>query len=191
MTERMRAKLMGSSQYFQPVAPVDPRFGNIPGIKVGDKFASRKECSAKRVHTKTVAGISGSKDHGAYSIVLNGGYEDDNDEGETFVYTGTGGQKDPYASTSSQVCDQSFTHNDNAALYRSWQTQRPVRVIRGPNAKSFWAPNKGYRYDGLYVVTYADMADGVSGYKICQYKLRRVAGQPPLPRKSVDSWFFG
>jgi len=33
----------------------------------------------------------------------------------------------------------------------SVQTKRPVRVIRGPNPNSAWAPVKGYRYDGLYI----------------------------------------
>lgn len=46
------------------------------------------ECSEAGVHTPSVAGISFSTDvkkrdadPGAYSIVLNGGYEDDRDAG--------------------------------------------------------------------------------------------------------------
>lgn len=43
----------------------------------------RKELSAAKVHTEPVAGISGSKRDGAYSVVLSGAYEDDKDNGET------------------------------------------------------------------------------------------------------------
>ena len=44
----------------------------------------RQECSRARVHAPFVAGISGTKERGAYSIVLSGvsGYEDDVDEGD-------------------------------------------------------------------------------------------------------------
>jgi hypothetical protein len=37
-----------------------------------------------------VAGIHGKAMIGTYSIVLNGGYEDDLDNGSTFLYTGSG-----------------------------------------------------------------------------------------------------
>ncbi len=64
--------------------------------------------------------------------------------------------------------DQSFEHQHNRALQVrvlllnaslqidgnqiSAETKRPVRVIRGPNKHSKYAPAAGYRYDGLYVV---------------------------------------
>jgi hypothetical protein len=37
------------------------------------------------------AGIHGSTSDGAYSVVLSGGYDEDEDKGDTFVYTGSGG----------------------------------------------------------------------------------------------------
>ena len=37
-----------------------------------------------------VAGIHGSEQHGCYSIALSGGYPEDVDSGETFLYTGEG-----------------------------------------------------------------------------------------------------
>jgi len=43
---------------------------------------SRAAAAEAGVHGKTVAGIHGTKKHGAYSIVLSGGYEDDVDEGD-------------------------------------------------------------------------------------------------------------
>lgn len=42
------------------------------------------------VHRPNVSGIHGRQEEGAYSIVLSGGYEDDKDDGETFLYTGSG-----------------------------------------------------------------------------------------------------
>lgn len=35
---------------------------------------------------------------------------------------------------------------------KSYETQIPIRVIRGPT-KSPYAPSQGYRYDGMYKVT--------------------------------------
>ena len=35
-----------------------------------------------------VAGISGTKDKGCNSLVLGGGYEDDTDDGDEFLFTG-------------------------------------------------------------------------------------------------------
>ena len=115
---------------------------------------------------------------------MSGGYEDDTDEGDFIIYTGTGGQVDSYGGTSSQQQDQSFSHPDNAALALNCQNGRPVRVVRGPNSDSPWAPHTGYRYDGLYKVEKAYLAKGKSGYVVCRYELRRLPDQPPIPLKS-------
>lgn len=42
----------------------------------------REECMRAGVHGVGVAGIHGSKAHGAYSICVSGGYEDDIDDGD-------------------------------------------------------------------------------------------------------------
>ena len=39
-----------------------------------------------------MAGIAGKVEEGSQSIVLAGGYEDDEDNGDTFLYTGAGGR---------------------------------------------------------------------------------------------------
>jgi len=54
-------------------------FGEIEGVKEGDLFDDRRVLSAAGVHRPTQAGISGSVADGADSIVLSGGYEDDED----------------------------------------------------------------------------------------------------------------
>ncbi len=59
-----------------------------------------------------MAGISGTDEEGADSIVLSGGYEDDVDYGDEIVYSGHGG-RDP--NTGQQVADQEFARG-NAGL---------------------------------------------------------------------------
>lgn len=44
------------------------------------------------VHRPHIAGIHGRETDCAYSIVLSGGYEDDIDNGDEFLYTGSGGR---------------------------------------------------------------------------------------------------
>ncbi|KAG6919712.1 hypothetical protein DXG01_002658 [Tephrocybe rancida] len=95
------------------------------------------------LHTKSFAGISGSTALGAFSIVVSGGYADDDDQGDLLVYTGTGGQNDSFSGHSEQTEDQTFAHNDNRALLKSAETKRPVRVIRGSESRSKYAPEIG------------------------------------------------
>ncbi|KAH6903879.1 PUA-like domain-containing protein, partial [Coprinopsis sp. MPI-PUGE-AT-0042] len=150
------------------------KFGEVKGYPVGSKFKDRKACFEAGVHGKTRAGIHGSRRLGAYSICLSGNYEDDEDDGDFIVYTGTGGQRDSNTevSTGSQITDQSFDHNDNAALKLNAQNGRPVRVIRKHCDDSPHAPQSGYRYDGLYKVERAYLAKGKHGFDVCRYQLR-------------------
>ena len=78
------------------VIQLDPpsKHGNLPPIsshltclKFKIPFISRKDCSSAGVHTQNYAGIAGSTINGAYSVCMSGGYEDDQDHGETlYVY---------------------------------------------------------------------------------------------------------
>ena len=63
-------------------------FGPIPGIDVGMSWQHRIQVSEAGIHAPPVAGISGTKDKGCNSLVLGGGYEDDNDDGNEFLFTG-------------------------------------------------------------------------------------------------------
>ncbi len=60
-----------------------------------------------------MAGISGGAAEGADSIVLSGGYEDDQDSGDIIVYTGRGGN-DPV--TGVQIADQTLTRQNLALV---------------------------------------------------------------------------
>jgi putative restriction endonuclease len=69
-----------------------PVLGHVSGYPVDSRFDSRAELSEAGLHRHRQAGISGSASEGADSIVLSGGYEDDQDFGDTIVYTGHGGR---------------------------------------------------------------------------------------------------
>ncbi|KAJ7078455.1 PUA-like domain-containing protein [Mycena belliarum] len=155
---------------------IDARYGPPKRIPVGAWWETRQQCSEAGVHKPTVAGISGGND-GAFSIVMSGGYEDSLDDGNTFVYIGT---DSAFGSSGPQVADQSMDHKHNKCLVKSMETGRHIRVVRGPNRASPWAPATGYRYDGLYTVTHAWEAKGRSGFKVCKFRLIREPGQPPL-----------
>lgn len=81
-------------------------YGPIPGIEVGMTWKFRMQVSAAGVHRPSMAGIHGRSSDGAYSIILSGGYEDDLDDGDTIIYTGSGGRG---LSGSKQNSDQKLT----------------------------------------------------------------------------------
>ncbi|CAE7161297.1 unnamed protein product [Rhizoctonia solani] len=116
--------------------------------------------------------------------------------GDAFTYTGSGGRdlkgtaKNPKnLRTAPQSSHQSFDHSFNKALKVSSETRKPVRVIRGFKLSGVYAPETGYRYDGLYIVERAwmDRGNNPKGWKVCKFAFRRIPGQPPIPRKGETS----
>jgi putative restriction endonuclease len=149
-------------------------FGHIPGYPEGSRFESRAELSGAGVHRPLIAGISGSEKEGADSIVLSGGYEDDEDLGDELVYTGHGGRD---AESGRQVAHQRLNRG-NFALAHSSIEGLPVRVIRGASLDSIYAPRIGYRYDGLYMVDDYWQAEGRSGFRVWRYRLIKLPSVP-------------
>ncbi len=146
------------------------QFGHISGIAVGDHFTNRIELSLAGIHRPRQAGISGSQNEGADSIVVSGGYADDRDYGDEIIYTGHGGRD---ATTGKQVTDQELIRG-NLALALNAVHGLPVRVVRGANQQSSYAPEKGYRYDGLFrVVTYW-RDTGEHGYQVWLFHLVQI-----------------
>lgn len=143
--------------------------GDLADVAAGTIFPSRAELAAAGVHRATQAGITGAADEGAESIVLSGGYPDDQDEGDVIVYTGHGG-RDP--SSGRQIADQTFTRQ-NQALVTSCLNGLPVRVVRGAGHQSSHSPMSGYRYDGLYWVDSYWREPGRDGHLICRFRLVR------------------
>ncbi|XP_076103382.1 uncharacterized protein LOC143072371 [Mytilus galloprovincialis] len=171
------------------VAPNRPNFyGAVPGVEVGTVWATRMECCRDGIHRPTVAGIHAGQD-GSFSIALSGGYEDNIDLGDCFTYTGEGGRdlkgtanKPKNLRTAPQSKDQTLTRG-NLALSRNVETGNPVRVIRGYKLQQFsqFAPEDGYRYDGLYTVEKYWSTTGQSGFLVWKFALRRCTDQPPPP----------
>lgn len=118
-----------------------PVFGHVPGNPVSTSYADRRALSELRVHGPTQTGIWGTGESGAVSIVVSGGYEDDEDYGSVIVYTGQGGRD---AGTGQQVADQAFVRG-NAGLFRSCTEGLAVRVIRGARAHTEFSPPSGFR----------------------------------------------
>ncbi|WP_097654187.1 YDG/SRA domain-containing protein [Candidatus Chloroploca asiatica] len=136
-------------------------FGHIAGHLPGAEFESRIELSRAGVHRPTQAGISGTEQEGADSIVLSGGYEDDSDSGEEIIYTGHGGRDQV---TGQQISDQLLTRGNMALVY-SQLRGLPVRVIRGASHRSPFSPRSGYRYD-FTILGMLGQLTVITGHKI-------------------------
>ncbi|RWW31895.1 hypothetical protein GW17_00003459 [Ensete ventricosum] len=73
--------------HFGPILAVhDPK--RKKGVLVGEIWEDRLECRQWGAHLPHVAGIAGQSNQGAQSVALSGGYEDDEDHGDWFLYTG-------------------------------------------------------------------------------------------------------
>ncbi|MEU5052015.1 YDG/SRA domain-containing protein [Streptomyces sp. NPDC021096] len=167
-------------------------FGHPPYVPVGMHFKDRRALHVANVHSPTQGGIWGKAKEEAKSIVVSGGYEDDEDFGSEIIYTGQGGQDD----SGRQVKNQDLTRG-NAALVNSIATGRPIRVIRGCKGDKAHSPAEGLRYDGLYRVEEHWSQRGASGFRVWRYRLRAVetvdgnaavsAGQLSFPSAPVIS----
>lgn len=149
--------------------------GEIPGYPPGTWFGNRRELASTGVHRENQRGICWIPKGPAESIVVSGGYEDDQDWGDTILYTGMGGSKNGI-----QIRDQGLEYG-NLALMRSFEQRTPVRVVRGSRAGSRFSPAHGLRYDGLFRVTDAFYEPGRSGFRVWRFVLTAVDALEPAP----------
>ncbi|KAM5573716.1 E3 ubiquitin-protein ligase ORTHRUS 2 [Rosa sericea] len=167
------------SDHFGPIpAENDPERNQ--GVMVGECWEDRLECRQWGAHFPHVSGIAGQSNHGAQSVVLSGGYLDDEDHGEWFLYTGSGGRdlSGNKRTNKDQSFDQTF-EKYNKALQVSCQKGYPVRVVRSHKEKrSAYAPEKGLRYDGVYRIEKCWRKVGVQGFKVCRYLFVRCDNEP-------------
>ncbi|UUN27098.1 YDG/SRA domain-containing protein [Streptomyces sp. FIT100] len=158
--------------------------GHIDGVIPGEVFHRRADVFAAKLHGDMVRGISKYSDKDGRTvgdaIVLNGGYEDDDDRWTRIRYTGASPEAERERATSRVLKDQSWEYEDNAALKLSFERKYSVRIIRGPKGDRRYSLRDDYRYDGLYVITAIRTAvsktpapDG-SQIKICQFDLERL-----------------
>ena len=172
-------------------------FGPIPGIEVGMSWMFRMQISEEGLHRPPVAGIAGTAALGCPSLILSGGYEDDEDNGDMFTYTGAGGRD---LSGNKRTAEQSFDQKldkSNAAIARNckarfdpknggdagdkWREGKPIRVLRNYKGRkhSSYAPEEGNRYDGIYKCVRYWPQKGASGFIVWRYELRRDDPTPP------------
>ncbi|ONK56054.1 uncharacterized protein A4U43_C10F3670 [Asparagus officinalis] len=187
-----RAKKAGkanacSGQIFVTIAP--DHFGPIlaehdpkrkRGVLVGESWEDRMECRQWGAHFPHVAGIAGQSTYGAQSVALSGGYQDDEDHGEWFLYTGSGGRdlSGNKRTNKDQSFDQKFVKL-NEALRISCKNGYPVRVVRSHKEKrSSYAPETGVRYDGIYRIEKCWRKVGIQGFKVCRYLFVRCDNEP-------------
>ncbi|KAI3467813.1 hypothetical protein Pfo_024476 [Paulownia fortunei] len=165
--------------YFGPITAENDPLRNL-GVLVGETWEDRMECRQWGAHFPHVAGICGQTDHGAQSVALSGGYEDDEDHGDWFLYTGSGGRdlSGNKRTNKIQSFDQEFT-KFNEALRLSCQQGYPVRVVRSHKEKrSSYAPQKGVRYDGVYRIEKCWRKAGIQGFTVCRYLFVRCDNDP-------------
>jgi SAD/SRA domain len=100
--------------------PFGMPFGEIPGNPEGTPYPDRAAVRTAGVHLPPRHGIAGRAAVGAESIVVSGGYEDDEDFGNLILYTGAGGRGEDGA----QVADQVFAAQ-NQSLVKAASTDCP------------------------------------------------------------------
>ncbi|CAM6037685.1 unnamed protein product [Sphagnum compactum] len=176
-----------SGKIFVTIPP--DHFGPIPaendplrnqGVLVGESWEDRLECRQWGAHMPHVAGIAGQSDYGSQSVALSGGYEDDEDHGEWFLYTGSGGRdlSGNKRTNKEQSFDQKF-EKMNEALRISCKQGYPVRVVRSHKEKrSCYAPETGVRYDGVYRIEKCWRKKGIQGKQVCRYLFVRCDNEP-------------
>ncbi|KAG1680327.1 hypothetical protein FOA52_015417 [Chlamydomonas sp. UWO 241] len=169
------------NDHFGPItAEHDPE--RSQGVLVGEWWKDRLDCRQWGAHFPHVAGIAGQSGVGSQSVVLSGGYEDDRDEGEWFLYTGSGGRdlSGNKRTNKVQSFDQEFD-NMNKALKMSCQRGLPVRVVRSFKEKrSSYAPtiDTPVRYDGIYRILRCWRKPGAQGPLVCRYLFVRCDNAP-------------
>ena len=161
------------------------RFGEVDGVSVGTVFGAgdyqrlgRQEMSASGFHHPFVNPEWCVPGVGCYSVILNNDNGASSDLGDTITYAGSGGRRRGQNRTAPQSFDQDWDNVTNAALLVNYETQQPVRVIRGPKLAGPHGTARtggGYRYDGLYRVSAADMVRlEDSGLKTAMFELRKL-----------------
>ena len=156
------------SYQFDPSNPKinqDTTYGHIPGLYIGKRWHSRWGAAWDGTHNQFMAGIARSKSgDGVVAIAMNGGYEDDIDEGYRFIYSGSGGRSKTQKGHSVKAGQSKHQHwnRNNSALRQNVINERPVRVLRGYKGNRLWSPEEGFMYCGLYEVVACWVETGTS-----------------------------
>jgi hypothetical protein len=130
-------------------------------------------------HGASQGGITASINDGAYSVVMAGGVDPkgkpypNEDRGDEVLYCGTD-------NTNAEVDAPS---QDTKAMILNHSDGKPVRLFRSYNlgSKDKYAPERGFRYDGLYDVVSYEKMDAIGEKRNRhRFKLVRRDGQDPI-----------
>ncbi|GAB7366587.1 hypothetical protein MBLNU230_g8573t1 [Neophaeotheca triangularis] len=144
-------------------------FGN--GALVNGQWWPTQLCTVRDgAHNAMIAGICGAENEGAWSVIMSGGKDSegcaypDKDEGDTVLYCGTDSKTGEPTEHTRRLLESVNNH--------------PVRLIRSHNLHGRYAPEMGFRYDGLYDVVDSRRLDSQASMRQRhQFKLVRRAGQ--------------
>ena len=133
----------------------------------GQWWPTQLSCGRDGAHGMPEAGIHGSTEGGAYSIILSDGYKDE-DHGNTIEYCGTAGSEPDKPSRATECMKQSL-HNGNE-----------VRVLRSAAMKKEqqYRPERGFRLDGVYQVVDEECVHVETS--MWRFTMRRLPGQDPI-----------
>lgn len=144
------------------------------GITIGRLFLRQMAALAQGAHGSSQAGISGTAEDGAFSVIVTSTYKALEKDGlERFEYCASGSMDNTFKN--SLVESQGYK-----ALRTSLATREPVRVLRGPNDNFRHAPSFGLRYDGLYTVVEEKRRHNTKGGLYAVFIMERVKDQDPV-----------
>ena len=161
------------------------RFGEVDGVPVGTVFGrgdfqrlGRKEMMISGFFRPFVTPEWCVPGVGCFAIIVNNDNGASQDQGDTIYYAGSGGRKRGQNRTAPQSFDQDWNNVTNAAMRLNHETCQPVRVVRGPKligGHGTAESGGGYRYDGLYQVSSAEMVRSSSnGLLTAMFELRKL-----------------
>ena len=144
------------------------------GIHMGQFFPRQMAALAQGAHGSSQAGISGTAEDGAYSVIVTGRYNSLEKDGlEKFEYCATGSMDNTFK-------DSLIESQGLKTMRTSLMTKKPVRVLRGQNDDFRYAPKVGLRYDGLYTVAKEEQRVNGKGGVYAVFVLERVEEQEPV-----------
>lgn len=156
------------------VQQVDCKVWGHNGIAIGQIYLRQMAALAQGAHGSSQAGISGSAEDGAYSVIVTGTYKSLEKDGlEHFEYCASGSMDNTFR-------DSLIESQGLKALRVSKATAKPVRVLRGQNEDFQYAPKFGLRYDGLYKVVEEKRRHNSKGGLYAVFVLERMGQQAPV-----------
>ncbi|KAI5396462.1 hypothetical protein KIW84_062615 [Lathyrus oleraceus] len=181
-----------SKEHFRPiVAENDPI--RKWGVLVGDTWEGLMECIQWGAHFPHDSRIASQSVYGAQSVALSGGYIDEIDHGNWFLYSGScGNDLSDNKRTNKNQCFDKKSERKNEALRLSCEKGYPVRVVRSHTKKrSSYAPKAGVRYDGVYRIEkwwrkigkqvwflFVIFIHSIYACKVCRYLFVRCDNEP-------------